>query len=135
MSAKCWRSLGSISFFDQFHVGRHDIVDNSIREGIANRQEVALRLAEDILLQRFDSERLQWMIIGAYCPWNLSTVPTRTPLGRRRLRTSKLAVQLDTALKRETANLRVDRVPYSSGASVPPRLQLRLRVCAGRSAR
>jgi hypothetical protein len=29
------------------------------QDGIANCQEVALRLAEDILLQPFDSERLQ----------------------------------------------------------------------------
>jgi hypothetical protein len=54
--AQCAISLARI---DQFHVGQHDIVDNSIRDRIANCQEVALRLAEDILLQPFDSERLQ----------------------------------------------------------------------------
>jgi hypothetical protein len=51
--------LARIARIDQFHVGQHDIVDNSIRDGIANCQEVALRLAADILLQPFDSERLQ----------------------------------------------------------------------------
>jgi hypothetical protein len=54
--AQCAISLARI---DQFHVGQHDIVDNSMRDRIANCQEVALRLAEDILLQPFDSERLQ----------------------------------------------------------------------------